>query len=250
MTRRQKRALVTGGSSGLGAAITRDLVRRGFEVLVLDVKQPEDADPAARLFDCDLASRQDLDEALPKLVDAGPYDLVVLNAGINATGRFEDIKAKRHTEVIRVNAEAPMVIAASLFEAKALSKGAAMGFVSSLSHFTGYPGAASYAASKDALAIFAKSMRKYAERKGMTITVAFPGPLRTAHAEKHAPAGAEAGRRMEPRLAARRIVDDTLAGRKTSIPGTGNRVFALAGRLFPKPATAIIRGLIYDRLKR
>jgi short-subunit dehydrogenase len=46
--------------------------------------------------------------------------------------------------------------------------GAAMVFVSSLSHFTGYPGAASYAASKDALAIYARSMRKYAASKGVT----------------------------------------------------------------------------------
>jgi short-subunit dehydrogenase len=106
--------------------------------------------------------------------------------------------------VLRVNAEAPMVIAAALLESKHMHcSGAAMVFVSSLSHFTGYPGAASYAASKDALAIYARSMRKYAASKGVTlITVAFPGPLKTDHAERHSPEGADDSKRMDPGQAA------------------------------------------------
>ena len=40
---------------------------------------------------------------------------------------------------------------------------------------------------------------------------------------------------------------DALAGKKTSIPGTGNRAFAAIGRIFPKPVTALMRRLIYNR---
>lgn len=247
-----KRALVTGGSAGLGLAFVRLLAAKEYDVLSLDRDKPagvEDAREAAiRHIGCDLSDRAQLDQALGELVAAGPFDLVVLNAGINATGRFENIDLSSHLNVLRVNAEAPMIIAARTLEAGALKPGGAIGFISSLSHFTGYPGAASYAASKDALAVFAASMRKVAMARGVTVTVAFPGPLRTAHAAQHAPKGADASKRMDPSKAAELILGDLAAGRKSSIPGRANRAVALAGRLTPKPLTALMRRLIYERL--
>jgi short-subunit dehydrogenase len=245
----RKRALVTGGSAGLGAATVSWLQANNHDVVVLDRQRPVPGEVPVNYIGCNLASRTELDNALPELIAAGPYDLIFLNAGINATGRFEHINAREHIDVIRINAEAPMVIAARLFEAGAIKRGAAMVFVSSLSHFTGYPGAASYAASKDALAIYAKSMRRYAKTAGVTLTVAFPGPLNTNHAEQHAPEGTDASKRMDATEAAKLILADALAGRKTSIPGPANRLFSVIGRIAPKPVTALMRRLIYDRLK-
>lgn len=250
MSRRALRALVTGGSAGLGAAMVRWLLDKDFEVVVLDLDQPVPSQGPVEFIRCDLASRGQLDRILPDLIDSGPYDVVVLNAGINATGRFEALDAQTHVDVLRVNAESPMIMASRLLEEASLKPGAAMVFVASLSHFTGYPGAASYAASKDALAIFAHSIRKVAKSRGVTITMAFPGPLRTGHAERHAPEGGDADKRMDPDLAANLIMVDALAGSKTSIPGRRNRLFAFAGRLFPKPVTALVRRVIYDRLER
>ena len=166
----RKRALVTGGSAGLGAAAVSWLQANDHNVVVLDRDRPLPGKVPVDHIVCDLASRTELDNAMPKLIASGPYDLVFLNAGINATGRFERIDAQAHVNVIRINAEAPMVITARLFETGAIKRGAAMVFVSSLSHFTGYPGAASYAASKDALAVYAKSMRRYAKTAGVTLT--------------------------------------------------------------------------------
>lgn len=248
MTRPPKRALVTGGSAGLGAAAVNWLQARGYEVVVLDRDSPAASKSPLKHISCDLASRTELDAALPELIASGPYGLIFLNAGINATGRFESIEAQAHFDVIRINAEAPMVIFARLLEAGAMSRGGAAVFVSSLSHFTGYPGAASYAASKDALAIYAKSMRPHAKSRGVSLTAAFPGPLRTGHAERHAPEGAVARKRMDPAEAAKLILTDAIAGRKTSIPGSANRAFALFGRIGPKPVTALVRRLIYSRL--
>lgn len=249
MSGTSKRALVTGGSAGLGAAFARRLAPGGFDIVILDRHQPRPAEPHADFLQCDLASRSELDRTLPELIAAGPYDAVILNAGISATGRFEAISAQTHIDVLRVNTEAPMVIAARLLEAGALNPGAMMVFVSSLSHFTGYPGAASYAASKDALAVYARSLRKVARSCGVTITVAFPGPLRTDHAEMHSPEGADAGKRMDPDLAAGLIMGDALAGRKHSIPGRGNILVAIAGRVMPKSMTALMRRLVYQRLR-
>jgi short-subunit dehydrogenase len=203
---------------------------------------------ASHYIQCDLSDRAQLDATLGSIIAEGPFDLVVLNAGISATGRFEAISLEAHLDVLRVNTEAPMIIAARLLEARSLRPGAGMVFVSSLSHFTGYPGAASYGASKDALAVFAKGMRKIAKARGVSITVAFPGPLRTDHAEKHAPKGANASKRMDPDKAAQAILTAAISGRKTIIPGSANRIFAILGRIAPKPVTALMHWLIYKRL--
>lgn len=253
-----KRALVTGGSAGLGSACVRWLCERGFEVVSVDrdplPPETEGTTPAGpgsasvRHIQCDLGDRDATDRALAALVASGPFDLVALNAGISATGRFEEIDTAIQLAVLRINTEAPMVIAAHLLQARALNPGAAILIVSSLSHFTGYPGAAGYAASKDALAVYAKSLRKAAKARGVSVTVAFPGPLRTAHAQRHAPKGADASKRMDPDQAAQSILADALSGRKTSIPGVPNRIFAILGRLAPRPVTALMRRLIYAKL--
>ena len=249
MTAAVKRALVTGGSAGLGAAFVHWSHQNGYDVVVVDRDPPRSGETPVGFVQCDLASRDQTDRVIPELIAAGPYDVVILNAGINATGAFEKLDAQDHIDVLRINAEAPMLLSAGLLQAGALNKGATVVFVSSLSHFTGYPGASAYAASKDALAVYAQSLDKVARSKGVKISVAFPGPLRTDHAERHAPEGADASKRMAPELAASLIMTEALAGRKRLIPGMSNRIFALAGRILPGPVTALMRRLIYLRLK-
>ncbi len=240
------KALVTGASAGLGAAIADGLVLRGAQVLNLDRMS---STLHATLL-CDLSDRVALDAALPEIVRRGPHHWLVLNAGASATGPFEALPVEAMMRLVRLNAEAPMVIATRMLAEGAVGQGGHIVLVSSLSHFTGYPGAAAYAATKDALAIFARSIRPAAKARGVSVTVAFPGPLRTDHAARHAPAGADASRRMDPSVAARLILDDAEKGRARSVPGAANRLAALAGTLVPTLMTALMRRLIYEKLDR
>jgi hypothetical protein len=57
--------------------------------------------------------------------------------------------------------------------------------------------------------------------------------LKTDHAERHSPEGADDSKRMDPDQAARLMLGDALAGKRNSIPGAGNRAFAVIGRLRP-----------------
>jgi short-subunit dehydrogenase len=172
--------------------------------------------------------------------------MAIVNAGTSATGPFEDMPVASLLRVVTINAESAMIMAAALVRAEVLSSH--LCFVSSLSHFTGYPGAAAYAASKDALAIYARSVRKPWGRKGITVTVACPGPLATPQAERHAPQGADPAKRIAPEAAALAILAGTLAGNALVIPGAGPKLFALAGKLFPRFVTGQMKRLIYDRL--
>lgn len=241
------KVLVTGGSAGLGAAFVAVLLNEGANVVTVDrtLQQPREN---LQHIDCDLADRDAVDQTLAAIVAAGPYDLAVFNAGVSATGRFVDIPLNAQLRLLRINTEAPIVTAAALARRDAMLSGSNMVFVSSLSHFTGYPGAAAYAASKDAIAVYAKSIRKPFRQLGITVSTAFPGPLRTAHAALHAPPDADAEQRMEPDVAARLILDDVRAGKHTIIPGRRAKAFALAGLLAPAFVTRQMRKLIFDRL--
>ncbi|WP_187972338.1 SDR family NAD(P)-dependent oxidoreductase [Aquibium microcysteis] len=242
-----KSALVTGGSAGLGRAIVERLLAEGWRVVSVDRAEGA-AMPYLERITCDLSDRPAVDALCGRLASAGPFQLAVFNAGVSATGRFEAIPPEAYRRLTTVNAETPMILAADLVRTGHLA--GPMCFVSSLSHFTGYPGAAVYAATKDAIAVYAKSVRKPFARRGVSVTLACPGPLRTEHAERHAPAGADAGRRMPPDLAARIILDATFAGRRLVVPGRTNRLAALAGTLLPGTMIRQMRRLILDRLDR
>lgn len=240
-------ALVTGGSAGLGRAVVEHLLADGWRVVSVD-RDEGAAMPRLERVTCDLSDRDAVDALLSRMGATGPFQLAVFNAGVSATGRFEAIPLEAYRRLMTVNAETPMVLAAALVRNGHLS--GPMCFVSSLSHFTGYPGAAVYAASKDALAIYARSVRKSFARRGVSVTLACPGPLRTGHAERHAPAGADASRRMPATVAARIILDATFAGRRLIVPGRANRLAAFAGAILPGPMMRQMRRLILDRLDR
>ncbi|KPB02563.1 SDR family NAD(P)-dependent oxidoreductase [Ahrensia marina] len=225
------RALVTGGSAGLGQALCDALLADGFQVVNLDCDPPKVISEAGYLY-CDLSSREDVDKALDALTAQAGFDLVIFNAGISATGKFEDISTASHARIIAVNAEAPMVLCAALMKFGKINHGGNIGFVSSLSHFTGYPGAASYAASKDALAVYARAVRKTWQRKfNIKVTAIFPGPLKTDHAARHSPEGADAEKRMTPDEAALLILRDIKKGRAHSILGGAAKKLLFWGKL-------------------
>lgn len=238
------RALVTGASSGLGLALAGQLATRGAAVISVDRSDPAPG-PVSGHFACDLSDRRAVDALLSDLAATGPFALAVLNAGVSATGRFEEIPIDAYQRLVAVNLEAPILIANALVAAGAVQR---LVFVSSLSVFTGYAGASVYAATKEGLAAYAASLRKGLRQRGITVTLACPGPLRTAHAARHAPAGSDEGRRMDPDVAAAAILDAAFAGRALVIPGAANKAFAIAGRLLPGFVTRRMRSVVFDRL--
>lgn len=94
-----------------------------------------------------------------------------------------------------------------------------MVFVSSLAHFVSYPGASVYAASKDGLAAYARSLR-VAEPALHVLTV-FPGLTRPAHARRYGPDNSREARRMPPEKLAELIYRAVQRRQKVLIPVGG-----------------------------
>ena len=95
-------------------------------------------------------------------------------------------------------------------------------FVSSFSHFVSYPGASVYAASKDGLTSFARSLYVASAADGLHCLTVFPGPTRTYHARRFSPKGTSEERRMAPDRVAAHIVRAADKRRRSVVPGVVN----------------------------
>ncbi|MCY6382263.1 SDR family NAD(P)-dependent oxidoreductase [Hoeflea prorocentri] len=241
------KALVTGAAAGLGLALTQALLARGAQVVAIDRETMDQAEGLVPLT-CDLSDRAAVDGLLPRIVAEGPFDLVVHNAGISATGKFEEIPADAYGRLLTVNLETPMVMTAFLLKNDCLTGRGQLVFISSLSHATGYPGGTVYAASKDALAVYACSIAGNLKKKGIHVMAVFPGPLRTVHAERHAPPGADAQKRMDPAAMAQLILSGAKRRRSLLYPGMPATIGRIAGMLMPGLTTRIMRRVIFEKL--
>jgi short-subunit dehydrogenase len=109
-----------------------------------------------------------------------------------------------------------------------------------------YPGAAVYAATKDGLAHYARSLQM-ARPAGYTLVV-FPGPTRTAHARRYSPDNSREHTRMAPERLAAVVFQAAQARRARLAPGAVNQLFALAGHLAPRLMEAAMRRAIFEKL--
>ena len=249
------KALVTGASHGLGRALTEQLLADGHDVVALDrdidalEKLAVSSRGACRAYLVDMANP----ESIARFFDRTPdltYDLVILNAGISATGRFEEIPAAAYERLIAINTAAPIRIAAQLVSEGHMHPKSRIVFISSLSHAVGYPGASVYAATKDAVAVYARSVRKPIKRRGVRVLTVFPGPIRTEHAEKYAPPGAKASKRMDPDKLAKMILKAAKGKAWELWPGTAAQLAKMAASMAPNLTLGAMKKASYDKLDR
>lgn len=249
--------VITGAADGIGRALAGRFARTGVSVVGVDV----DADRAAQtrvdlerkggtvsFVVADLGTEEGIDRAVEALCGGPAIDVLVYNAGISAVGRFPEVRIDRQRAVIDLNLTAPMVLTAELLKEDQLAPGATLVFVSSLSHFVSYPGAAAYAASKTGLASYARSLS--AALADLHVLTVFPGPTRTAHARRYSPDNSREHRRMPPEALADRIYRAVVARKRVLIPGVGNRVFATLGLWFPRVTEWAMRRAILDQLNK
>lgn len=189
-----KRILITGASSGIGAALARHyaapgrtlvLCARRENLLEAVARQTERKGAAARVRVIDVADRDATADAMIAEDSAGPLDLVIANAGISAgTGRDALIETDAQTrDIFAVNlAGAVNTIMPVLPRMQARRKGQ-IGLVSSVAGYRGFPGAPAYCASKAALKVWGEGLRPSLAAEGVRISVICPGFVDTPMTE-------------------------------------------------------------------
>jgi cyclic-di-GMP-binding biofilm dispersal mediator protein len=244
------RVLITGGAKGLGHACVSTALTDGCHVTVLDA----DANGLTQLpagvsaIYADLADAAELRSAINRLSASEPFDIVIMNAGINATGPFETLPVERQAKLIAVNLTAPMALTTALIQADKIARDGRLVFVSSLSHFVSYPGASTYAGTKDGLTIFARSLRRPLRRSlGIRVQVVAPGPMDTDHATEHSPSPDDRRARVAPAFVA-----DAIWRNRSGfliVPGMAANGVSILGRLLPGVAGRIMRRMIFEKLQ-
>ncbi len=240
--------IVTGAAHGLGRELALACAARSDAVLGVDRDGDARADRVGVTpLAVDLRAGGAADRIVEHVND--PVTAVFHSAGISGAGRFEDIDAGHHEHSVRLTFEVPVQLTRALLAAGVCAGDARHVFIGSLSTFTGYPGAVSYAASKDAIASFARSLDAALDDE-MSAHCAFPGPLRTDHAARYAPDNSPrtVARRQDPADAAAAILADVERGRRRIYPSAGARAFAVAGRVAPGLTNRVMRRSVYDRL--
>ncbi len=188
-----RKALLTGATGGLGRAIAKALADRGA-TLTLSGRSVEALEEMAtelpgdvhRVIPSDLAQAG----AAEKLAaEAGPVDALIANAGLPGTGRLPDFTPDELTGALRVNLEAPMLLARAL-EQGMLERGSGhMVFISSLSGKSATPLSSVYNATKFGLRGFALGLRADLDPLGVGVSIVSPGTIREAgmYADSGAP---------------------------------------------------------------
>ena len=249
------RALVTGAGHGLGRALSKELLDQGYELVLVDrdAEALNEITAAHQRGACtprtvNLTNFDAVNRLLQHLAGQ-KFDLVILNAGISATGKFEEIPADVYDKVIAVNFEAPLYLASHLVGGGHMAPKSKIVFISSLSHAVGYPGAAVYAATKDAIAAYARCVAKPFKKKKVRILTVFPGPIKTDHADRHAPEGSDPSKRMAPEKMAKLILKTAKRGTTIYYPGVTAYFAAIFGKTFPVLSTRIMRRHLLDKMK-
>lgn len=177
--------LITGASSGIGAATARHLARRGGRVLLagrdaarLDVLAEETGGVplVADLADGTGATTV----AEQALAAAGHVDLLVNNAGLGWAGDFATMSTDDIATLVAVNLTAPLVLTRLLLPGMRTRGQGHVVLVSSIAGCVGVGREAAYSATKAGMNAFAASLRYELAGSGVGVSVVVPGVVDTA----------------------------------------------------------------------
>ncbi len=172
-------AVVTGGASGIGAAIGRRLAAEGATIAVFDVN-PDAADPAFSAYRADISDRQSVQDAIAQVVaDHGRIDILVNNAGIGAAGDIAAGDDDEWARVLSINVTGIARVTSAALEHLRRSPAAAICNTSSIAATTGLPQRALYSASKGAVLSLTRAMAADHLYEGIRVNAVNPGTADT-----------------------------------------------------------------------
>ncbi len=184
-----KRVLVTGGSKGIGKAITAELVRRGADVFLVARGSDDLAHAKAELQQlrhgtnvetavCDVTDYAAVERAVASMRESlGGIDGVVNNAGMSIPRYFHETPPEEFERTMRVNYLGSVYPTRAAIEH--IGSGGFVAFVSSVAGYLGVFGYTGYCPTKFAQIGFAESLRQEVRARGIQVSVLCPPDTQT-----------------------------------------------------------------------
>ena len=236
-------ALVTGGTSGIGAAFAEELAHRGHD-LVLVARDAERLARVAQLLRrtgadveelrADLADRDDVRRVAERLEDAArPVDLLVNNAGFGLSSRLLAPDTSEQERALDVMCRAVLVLGGAAGRAM---RGRGHGAVLNVSSVAGFAALGGYSAVKAWVTSYSEGLANELAGSGVTVTALCPGFVRTEFHERaslHMSGMPEAGWVDVDELV-RDALADVARGRVLSVPTARYAVVTQLARHAPR----------------
>ena len=184
-----KTALVTGGSGGIGAAICKRLAADGHHVIVHANRSKEKAEAvvadivaaggSAEAVAFDVTERAATAAALEKLLEPGPIQILVNNAGIHDDAVFPGMTGEQWDRVLDVSLNGFFNVTQPLTMPMIRTRWGRIVNISSIAGITGNRGQVNYSAAKGALHAASKSLALELASRGITVNAVAPGIIAT-----------------------------------------------------------------------
>ncbi|WP_456821185.1 SDR family NAD(P)-dependent oxidoreductase [Bradyrhizobium sp. USDA 4502] len=180
-----RRAFVSGGARGIGAAIARSFAGAGARVVIADLDVAA-ASELARETGAGVAGLDVSDATAVQAVMAqdGPFEIVVNNAGIDQHAFFTDTTAEDWARLIAVNLTSVLACTHAALPAMQAARFGRIINVTSEAARLGSKGGAVYSAAKGGVISFTRSIARENARYGITANAIAPGPIRTPMLEQ------------------------------------------------------------------
>ena len=180
-----KRALVTGGGRGIGAAVARELAAAGARVVVCGRKLAE-LEALARAIDGEVAIVDLLDRAATDamLAQVGTVDILVNNAGVAESAPLAETTDALFDRIVELDATSPFRVTRALVPAMIAAKWGRVINIASNAGVSGYAYTAAYCAAKHAMVGWTRALAIDLARTGVTINALCPGWVETAMSDE------------------------------------------------------------------
>ena len=237
--------LITGASSGIGAALAKVFASHGHELALvarrgdrLEALADEIAAagrPQPTVFTADLERRDGASAIAAELSSRGLEPAIVVNnAGFGLRGEAATLSRDEQLAMIDLNVRALTELSLMFVDSVARHRGGILN-VASLAAFLPGPGMAVYYASKAYVLSFSEALHRELSGRGVRVTALCPGPVPTEFQDRAGLSLPAAARMLE--LSAERVAqigyDAFKAGQRVVIAGIGNRVLVSFMRLVP-----------------
>jgi short-subunit dehydrogenase len=242
-------AVVTGASSGIGAAIAGALGARGYAVTLVARREERLLGLASELaaahgiragvIAADLAGREGRERLARELERLEmQVDLLVNNAGFGYHADFVHAGRERQLDMVALNCEAVIDLCGRYLPPMVAREAGAVINIASTAAFQPLPGSATYAASKAFVLSFSEAVHEELKGTGVTVTAVCPGPVRTEFAEVAGIGGAEDRTPgmlwMSAEDLAEEAVEAAEKGKRAVVPGPLNHAGSILGRHTPR----------------
>lgn len=193
MSNETKQALVTGGSGGIGAAICQRLAQSGFFVWVHANSRPESAEQVvariqneggkAQAIVFDVTDAEDCTAKLQTVLDNGPVQVLVNNAGIHSDAPMAGMSAEQWNNVLNVSLNGFFNVTQPLLLPMMGTRWGRIINMTSVAGVVGNRGQSNYAAAKSGVHGATKSLALELASRGVTVNAVAPGVINTEMSE-------------------------------------------------------------------